>query len=200
MGNINEQMAEFANNLWENYIKAKYKEANSSTLSYYIATVVSNDGGNTLTIKKPFEDSFSVPCLESMNTATAGLQVLVIRFGSGNNNTNHVVVGKADGNPLNGGGGGGGTDHGLPSGGTSGQILVKNSSTDYDAVWRNATYVHTQGEAASTWSITHNMNCYPSVTIVDSTNTIVVGDTTYTDANSLTVSFNGTFKGKAYLS
>ena len=199
MGNVNEQMAEFANNLWENYIKAKHKEANYDTVSYYIATVVSNDGNNTLTIKKPFENAFSVPCLNSMNTASAGLKVLVLRFGNGTNNKNHVVVGKADGNPLTGGGGGG-ADNGLPTGGTSGQILVKNSSTNYDAVWKNATYVHTQGTAASSWSITHNLGYYPNVTVVDSTETLVVGDVTYTSANALTVNFNGAFKGKAYLS
>ena len=33
------------------------------------------------------------------------------------------------------GGGGGGTDHGIPSGGTTGQVLKKASGTDYDATW-----------------------------------------------------------------
>ena len=33
------------------------------------------------------------------------------------------------------GGGGGGTDHGIPSGGTTGQVLAKTSDTDYDVEW-----------------------------------------------------------------
>ena len=34
-----------------------------------------------------------------------------------------------------GGGGGGGSEHGIPSGGSAGQLLGKASSTDYDASW-----------------------------------------------------------------
>ena len=33
-------------------------------------------------------------------------------------------------------GGGGGTDHGIPAGGATGQMLTKKSNTDYDADWR----------------------------------------------------------------
>lgn len=35
-------------------------------------------------------------------------------------------------------GGGGGDVHGLPTGGTQGQLLTKASATDYDAAWTNA--------------------------------------------------------------
>ena len=199
MANTNAQMAEFASNLWNNFIKQKQEEANSDVISFYRAKVVSNDGNNKLTIQKPFESAYQVSCTSGMNTATAGMQVIVIRYGNGSNNTNHVVVALGNGDPINSGGGGG-ADNGLPTGGTSGQILVKNSSTNYDAVWKNATYVHTQGTAASSWSITHNLGYYPNVTVVDSTETLVVGDVTYTSANALTVNFNGAFKGKAYLS
>ncbi|GEM_PF-581163 len=60
-------------------------------------------------------------------------------------------------------------------------------------------YVYTQGEAADTWTINHGLDKYPSVTVVDSANTVVIGHITYNDRNQLTVRFNGTFKGKAYL-
>ena len=60
-------------------------------------------------------------------------------------------------------------------------------------------YVYTQGEAADTWVIEHNLDKYPSVTVVDSANTVVIGHIIYNDRNQLTVRFNGTFKGKAYL-
>lgn len=61
------------------------------------------------------------------------------------------------------------------------------------------TYVHTQGSAASTWSITHNMNKYPSVTIIDSANNVVEGEIEYISANELEVSFSGGFTGTAYM-
>ena len=60
-------------------------------------------------------------------------------------------------------------------------------------------FVYTQGEASATWVIDHELDKYPSVTVVDSANTVVVGHVTYIDRNQLIVRFNGTFKGKAYL-
>jgi len=60
-------------------------------------------------------------------------------------------------------------------------------------------FVYEQGEASDIWEIIHNMDKYPSVTVVDSANTVVIGHVTYNDRNQLTVRFNGTFKGKAYL-
>lgn len=60
-------------------------------------------------------------------------------------------------------------------------------------------YVHEQTIASDTWTITHSMGKYPSVTVVDSGGSAVVGDVRYLDADSLTVSFNGAFSGTAYL-
>ena len=60
-------------------------------------------------------------------------------------------------------------------------------------------FIFTQGSAASTWTINHNLEKFPSVTVVDSANNVVVGDITYTNTNSLTVSFSSTFSGKAYI-
>jgi len=61
-------------------------------------------------------------------------------------------------------------------------------------------YVHTQGAAATTWSITHNLKFYPNVSIVDSALSHVIGEVTYINENSLTVSFTSAFSGKAFLS
>lgn len=61
-------------------------------------------------------------------------------------------------------------------------------------------YVHNQISSSATWTITHNLGYYPSVTVVDSANHVVVGDVTYVSDNVVTVSFNATFGGKAYLS
>lgn len=61
-------------------------------------------------------------------------------------------------------------------------------------------YEHTQGVSSDSWVITHNLGFKPNVTVVDSAGTIYEGEITYTNSNSLTVSFSAAFSGKAYLS
>ena len=51
----------------------------------------------------------------------------------------------------------------------------------------------------SVWDITHDLDKYPSVTIVDSAGSVVIGDITYTSKSALTVTFSAAFSGKAYL-
>jgi hypothetical protein len=60
-------------------------------------------------------------------------------------------------------------------------------------------YIHTQSAPASTWTIAHNLNRYPSVTVVDSANSVVIGNVTYLDTNNLVVTFSAPFSGYAYL-
>lgn len=100
MGNVNAEMAEFADNLWINYIREKHHQESTDVVSYYRAAVVSNDGNNRLTIQRPFDNSYTVPCTDCMTSATTGDEVLVLRFGNGTNNANHIVVAKGDGNIL----------------------------------------------------------------------------------------------------
>ena len=49
------------------------------------------------------------------------------------------------------------------------------------------------------WTITHNLGKYPSVTIVDDKNEVVVGAIDYVSTNQVTVSFNSPFDGCAFL-
>ena len=60
-------------------------------------------------------------------------------------------------------------------------------------------YTFNQVAASSTWSITHNLNKKPSVSIVDSAENNVYGDIEYINENQLTITFNSAFSGKAYL-
>lgn len=61
-------------------------------------------------------------------------------------------------------------------------------------------FVFNQTDVASdTWVITHNLNKYPSVTVLDSSKNEVVGEVTYTNENQLTIKFSGAFKGSATL-
>ena len=61
-------------------------------------------------------------------------------------------------------------------------------------------FEHIQGAASNSWVIPHNLGFKPNVTVVDSAGTIYEGEISYTNLNSLTVSFSAAFSGKAYLS
>lgn len=60
-------------------------------------------------------------------------------------------------------------------------------------------YIHNQIKSSNVWTIQHNLDKYPSVIIVDSSNSVVIGDITFIDKNSIIVSFVAEFSGKAYL-
>ena len=62
-------------------------------------------------------------------------------------------------------------------------------------------YVHTQSSASSTWTVTHSLGYYPGgISVIDSGETIVIGDVTHTNINTFTVSFSTAFSGKVYVS
>lgn len=100
MGNKNAQMAEFAKNIWKNYISPKVQKMEADSVKFYRAKVITNDGSNRLTIQRPYDDSYQVSCTDDMSTVTAGTQVIVLMFGNSVNNSNHIVVAKGDGNPV----------------------------------------------------------------------------------------------------
>jgi hypothetical protein len=60
-------------------------------------------------------------------------------------------------------------------------------------------HVHEQGQASSTWVITHTLGGKPSVTIVDSADTAVFGEVQYDSTTQVTVYFTVPFSGFAYL-
>jgi len=61
------------------------------------------------------------------------------------------------------------------------------------------TFEFIQSVPSNTWNIAHNLGKFPSITVIDSANTIVVGEYTYTDNNNVTLTFSAGFAGKAYL-
>ena len=66
------------------------------------------------------------------------------------------------------------------------------------------TYIHVQSSSSDTWVVTHNLGRFPSVTVIDTGNTIVRGSVTYNSENQLTITFfsgGSTLltTGKAYL-
>lgn len=63
----------------------------------------------------------------------------------------------------------------------------------------NQRFVYTQASPASTWTITHNLGGRPSVTVVDSAQTEVVGETQYISDTQIVINFSHPFSGQAYL-
>lgn len=61
-----------------------------------------------------------------------------------------------------------------------------------------STFIYEQGIPSAKWNITHNLNKYPSVTIVDSALSEVVGDIQYIDENNVLIKFSSEFSGKAF--
>lgn len=60
-------------------------------------------------------------------------------------------------------------------------------------------YVFEQTVASDEWIIIHNLNKYPSVSIINSAGDEVIGDIHYDSFNQVTITFEGSFKGKATL-
>lgn len=49
------------------------------------------------------------------------------------------------------------------------------------------------------WTIPHNLNKYPSVSVVDNLGNVVYSDVSYVDSNTVQVTYGSAFAGKAYL-
>lgn len=88
---------------------------------------------------------------------------------------------------------------------TLGGVMVGDGLTiDENGVLQNdreadKTFVYEQMSASSVWTIEHNLGKYPSVDVVDSAGTVVVGEVEYIDSNNIQITFVGAFSGTAYL-
>lgn len=61
------------------------------------------------------------------------------------------------------------------------------------------TYTFTQGVPSSKWEITHNLGKFPSISVIDSAGSVVMGEIDYINQNTITITFSGGFSGTAYL-
>jgi len=81
---------------------------------------------------------------------------------------------------------------------------LETRSVTYDDLRKNiisdSSFIYTQAIASNFWDITHNLNKFPSVQVVDTANTSILGfQINYINKNRLTLSFILPFAGKAYL-
>lgn len=61
-----------------------------------------------------------------------------------------------------------------------------------------ARHVHTQGEPAAVWTVPHNLNARPSVTVVDHLGRQVFPDVAYIDDNIVQITHASTITGFVY--
>ena len=71
-------------------------------------------------------------------------------------------------------------------------------------IGKTNTFTFTQSSVSDTWIITHNLDKFPNVTVVDSGGSVVRGTIVYNSLNKLTITFFAggiglAFSGKAYL-
>lgn len=60
-------------------------------------------------------------------------------------------------------------------------------------------YEFEQGVPATTWDITHNLDKFPSITVVDTADTTVIGSYEYVTKNRVILNFSDAFAGRAFL-
>ncbi len=67
----------------------------------------------------------------------------------------------------------------------------------WDAI--NGSYTHVQSTPSTSWSVSHNLNKKPSVTIYDADNNEIEAEIEYITDNSLSINFNQSKSGFAYI-
>ena len=82
-------------------------------------------------------------------------------------------------------------------------LLVKDKTYDVASFYKSnqgvPTFIYPQVVPAKIWNITHNLGKFPSITVIDTGNTVVQGEYTYINNNSVALKFSAPFGGKAYL-
>ena len=81
----------------------------------------------------------------------------------------------------------------------NGVILVGNKTGAELGIVNDKNFVYVQATSSDVWEIEHNLDKYPSVTVVDSGGSVVVGEIVYINKNNVRITFTSAFSGKAYL-
>lgn len=81
----------------------------------------------------------------------------------------------------------------------NGVTLLGNLTSESLGIITDKNFVFNQNVASNEWIVNHNLNKYPSVSVVDSGNNIVIGEVAYINENVLKIIFSSAFSGSAYL-
>lgn len=79
------------------------------------------------------------------------------------------------------------------------KYLQTKTPVDARTALQTTTYTHVQGTSANPWIITHNLNAYPTVWVMDPLGRAGWAEIEYVDQNSVKVHFPGPQTGTAYL-
>ncbi len=83
--------------------------------------------------------------------------------------------------------------------GGNGSVIIDDFYDIVNFTLGDKTFTFTQGAPSTTWNIQHNLNKFPSVSVVNNNNVLMYGETAYIDKNNLTITFSAGFSGKAHL-
>lgn len=85
-------MEEFAENLWNNFLKEKAEKMMAQCMKGFRCVVTANPGGGVLTVQRPFDYdadgnpvSMTLKCAASLSSVTVGTQLLAVSLGSMSN-------------------------------------------------------------------------------------------------------------------
>ena len=101
------------------------------------------------------------------------------------------------------------TSSSIASGKSSRQIIVTapgpQGASGADGVQSSeiadlVSYRHIQNVLSTVWTVNHNLNFYPNVTVYNSANAMVEGAVNHINPVSLTITFSDPISGKAYIS
>lgn len=86
-----------------------------------------------------------------------------------------------------------------PTGPPGDTVVGPQGPPGQDGVDADLHHTHVQNSPSASWTVIHNLNKYPTVTVVDSGNSIVMGQINYLDSNTIVINFTAPFSGKAYV-
>lgn len=86
--------------------------------------------------------------------------------------------------------------------GNAGKFVVVNSTStavEFKSIIEDLHYAHDQGIPSTIWTVNHNLGKYPAAAAVDTAGSVVMGQVDYLDTNNITITFNASFSGVAYI-
>lgn len=87
-----------------------------------------------------------------------------------------------------------------PTGPTGPRGLPGSNGVSNSEVVALVSYRHLQNSVSDTWTVVHNLNFFPNVTVFDSGESQIEGSVTHIDETQLTITFSAAISGKAHLS
>lgn len=78
-------------------------------------------------------------------------------------------------------------------------FMTMTEKEELQGLLERETFVHTQIKATKEWIISHSLDKYPAVAVVDSAGSIVIGEVVYISKSIVRLRFTAEFSGKAYL-